>query len=131
VATDMIQEQGVVAANISGGGVASALVLSAPGRAVQARVTQIKQGSSAQAATSTVVQIPAHHSVVAQLGRAGARHGTAFAVIVAPEAGSGPLYAGRVITASGKGGALQSILPVPSALTTVPLPAVRDALVSP
>ena len=131
VATDMIQEEGVVAANISGGGVASALVLSAPGRAVQARVTQIKQGSSAQAATSTVVQIPAHHSVVAQLGRAGARHGTAFAVIVATEAGSGPLYAGRVITASGKGGALQSILPVPSALTTVPLPAVRDALVSP
>jgi hypothetical protein len=130
-ATDAIQEQGVVAANTSGGGVASALVLSAPGRAVQARVTQIAQGSSAQAATSTVVQIPAHHSVVEQLGRAGARHGTAFAVIVAPEAGSGPLYAGRVITASGKGGALQSILPVPSALTTVPLPAVRNALVGP
>ena len=78
-----------------------------------------------------MVQIPAHHSVVEQLGRAGARHGTAFAVIVAPEAGSGPLYAGRVITASGKGGALQSILPVPSALTTVPLPAVRNALVGP
>lgn len=126
-----IQEQGVVADNTSGGGVASALVLSAPGQAVRARVTQIAQGSNAQAATGTVVQIPAHHSVVEQLGRAGARHGKTFAVIVTPQAGSGPLYAGRVITASGKGGALQSILPVPSALTTVPLPRVRNTLISP
>ncbi len=52
-------------------------------------------------------------------------------MIVTPLAGSGPLYAGRVITGSGKGGALQSILPVTSALTTVPLPAVRSALISP
>jgi hypothetical protein len=130
-ASDAIQEQGVVADNTSGAGVASALVLSAPGHAVAARVTQIAQGSSAQAATSTVVQVPAHHSVVEQLGRAGSRHGTTFAVIVAPQAGSGPLYAGRVITASGKGGALQSILPVPGALTTVPLPGVQDTLISP
>jgi Family of unknown function (DUF5719) len=130
-ASDAIQEQGVVADNTSGAGVASALVLSAPGHAVTARVTQIAQGSSAQAATGTVVQVPAHHSVVEQLGRAGSRHGATFAVIVAPQAGSGPLYAGRVITASGKGGALQSILPVPGALTTVPLPGVRDTLISP
>jgi hypothetical protein len=126
-----IQEQGVAAGNVSGGGLASSLVLSAPGHAVTARVTQIAVGSSAQAATSTVVQVPAQHSVVAKLGRESASHGTAFAVVVTVQAGSGPLYVGRVITASGKGGALQSILPVASALTTVPLPRVRAALISP
>jgi hypothetical protein len=67
---------------------------------------------------------------VDQLGKAASRRGATFAVIVTPLAGSGPLYAGRVITGAGRGGALQSILPVPSALTTVPLPAVRGALVS-
>ena len=126
-----IQEQGVAAANVSGGGLASALVLSAPGRAATVRVTQIAAGSSAQAATSTVVQIPAEHSVVEKLGQESASHGTAFAVFVTLQRGSGPLYAGRVISASGKGGALQSILPMTSALTTVPLPGVRSALISP
>jgi hypothetical protein len=132
VGAGAIREQGVVADNVTGGGLATALVLSAPGRAVQARVTQIPEGSSAQAATSKVFQVPAHRSVVEELGRApGSRKGTAFAMIVTPLAGSGPLYAGRVITGSGKGGALQSILPVTSALTTVPLPSVRSALISP
>ena len=126
-----IQEQGVVAASVSGGGSASALVLSAPWRAVRARVTEIVQGTGAQAVTSEVLQVRADHSLVDQLGKAASRHGATFAVIVTPLAGSGPLYAGRVITGAGKGGALQSILPVPSALTTVPLPAVRAALVSP
>ncbi len=133
-ASAAIQEQGVVADNVSGGGSACALVLSAPWRAVQARVVLITGGSSgsAQAATSKVLQIPAHHSLVQQLGRApGSHHVTAFAVIVTPVAGSGPLYAGRVITTGGKGGALQSILAVPSALTAVPLPEVRNALIGP
>jgi hypothetical protein len=94
-------------------------------------VTQIAVGSSAQAATSTVVKVPAQHSVVEKLGRESASHGTAFAVVVTVQAGSGPLYVGRVISASGKDGALQSILPVASALTTVPLPGVRGALISP
>jgi len=130
--TGAIQEQGVVADNVTGGGLATALVLSAPGRAVQVRVTQIAEGSSAQAATSKVFQVPAHRSVVEELGRApGSRKGTAFAIVVTPLAGSGPLYAGRVITGSGKGGVLQSILPVTSTLTTVPLPAVRSALIGP
>jgi hypothetical protein len=41
------------------------------------------------------------------------------------------VYAGRVITTSGRGGAVESILPVPSALTVVPLPPVRGTLVTP
>jgi hypothetical protein len=130
-AASAIQEQGVVAANTSGGGSAAALVLSAPWRAVAARVVEIAQGSGAPAATSKVVQIPAHHTLVEQLGKANSRHGTSFAVIVTPLAASGPLYAARVITSGGKGGGLESILPVPSALTTVPLPAVRNTLISP
>jgi hypothetical protein len=130
-ATTAIAEQGVVADSVSGGGAASAVVLSAPGRAARVRVTEIPEGSTGQAgaATSSVVQVAAHTSTVDQLGRAGARHGTTFALIVTPLAGSGPLYAGRVTSASGKGGVLQAILPVQSALTTVPVPGARAALI--
>jgi hypothetical protein len=132
-AAPAIQQQGVAADNVSGGGMASALVLSAPGHAVRARVTLIPEasGGPAPAASSSVVQVAAHTSLVDQLGRAGAKHPATFAVVVTPLAGSGPLYAGRVTTASGKGGALQSILPVPSALTTVPLATASSALISP
>jgi hypothetical protein len=130
-ATAAIQEQGVVATNISGGGSSSQLILSAPGHAVTVRVAEIALGGSESPATGKVIQIAAKHSIVQEIGpSAGSRHGTAFAVIVTPQPGSGPLYAGRVIAGSGKGGALQSILPVPSALTSVPLPGVRDALIS-
>jgi hypothetical protein len=62
---------------------------------------------------------------------AGSRRGSVFAVILTPLPGSGPVYAGRVITTSGRGGAVESILPVPSALTVVPLPPVQGALVTP
>ena len=51
--------------------------------------------------------------------------------ILTPLPGSGPLYAARVLMGNGKGGALQSVLPVSSALTVVPLPSVRDELVTP
>ena len=49
----------------------------------------------------------------------------AFAVVITPLAGSGPVYAGRVTSV---GGVVRSILPVSSALTWVPLPPVRSAL---
>ena len=52
-----------------------------------------------------------------------------FAIVVTPAAGSGPLYAVRVVT-EGTGGLsapLRSLLPVPSALTSLTLPAARDA----
>jgi hypothetical protein len=51
-------------------------------------------------------------------------------VVISPLAGSGPVYAGRVISASGTGGALQSLLPVASSLITVPLPLVRNEAIS-
>jgi Family of unknown function (DUF5719) len=128
-----VQEQGVVAVNVSGGGAASSLVLSAPWRAARVRVTETGPGGGqAPAAPGTVVTVPAHHSVLQQLkAPAGVRRGSAFAVIVTPLPGSGPLYAGRVVMGSGKGAALQSILPVSSALTVVPLPGVQGGMVSP
>ena len=49
--------------------------------------------------------------------------------MLTPKAGSGPLYAARVVT-SGTGGltaALTSLLPVQSALTEITLPPVQNA----
>jgi len=47
-------------------------------------------------------------------------------VVITPLAGSGPLYAGRVVFRSGTGGRIQDMLPVASVLTKVPLPQVRN-----
>jgi hypothetical protein len=117
-----LQEQGVVAYNRAGGGADSQLVLSAPGRAAQARLTEIGGTGKTQ-----IVQIAAGHSLIAELSKGGGSgHGSAFSVVIAPLAGSGPLYAGRVIIGSGTGGRIQSMLPVVSALTKVPLPRVQN-----
>jgi hypothetical protein len=132
-ATPALQEQGVVAANVSGGGAVSSLVLSAPWRAARVRVTEVGAGGGqGPAAPGKVVLVQAHHSLLQQLAAPpGTRRGSAYAVIVTPLPGSGPLYAGRVVMSSGRGGALQSVLPVSSALTVVPLPDVQDELVTP
>jgi hypothetical protein len=131
-AAPALQEQGVVAANVSGGGAVSSLVLSAPWRAARVRVTEVGAGGGQPAAPGKVILVQAHHSLLQQLAApAGTRRGSAFAVFVTPLPGSGPLYAGRVIMSSGRGGSLESVLPVSSALTVVPLPDVRDELVTP
>jgi Family of unknown function (DUF5719) len=124
-----LQEQGVVAYNKAGGGSASQLVLSAPGHAVRARITEI--GTTGAPGTPQIVQIRAGHSLVAQLGKGGGSgRRSAFSVVITPLAGSGPLYAGRVVTGSGTGGKVQSLLPVISALTTVPLPHVQEGSIT-
>jgi Family of unknown function (DUF5719) len=132
-ATPALQEQGVVATNVAGGGAVSFLVLSAPWRAARVRVTEVGAGGGqGSAAPGKVVVVQAQHSLLQQLtAPPGTRRGSAFAVIVTPLPGSGPLYAGRVVMGNGRGGALQSILPVSSALTVVPLPSVQDELVTP
>jgi hypothetical protein len=132
-ATRALEEQGVVAANVSGGGAASSAVLSAPWRAARVRITEVgASGGQGPAAPGKVVLVQAHHSLLEQLTPPpGTRRGSAFAVIVTPLPGSGPLYAGRVVMSSGRGGSLQSILPVSSALTVVPLPNVQNELVTP
>lgn len=130
-AVPALQEQGVVAVNGSGGGAVSSLVLSAPWRGARVRVTEIGSGGG-QAVPGSVVAVPARRSVLQQLKTpSGARRGSAFALVVTPLPGSGPVYAGRVVIGSGKGGSLQSVLPVFSALTMVPLPDVQGAVVTP
>jgi hypothetical protein len=131
-AAPAIQEQGVVAVNVTGKGAASSLVLSAPWRGARVRLTEIGTGGGRdQAAPGSVLVIPAQRSLLEQLPTpAGSRRGSAFAVVVTPLPGSGPVYAGRVITTSGRGGGVESILPVSSALTVVPLPPVQGALVT-
>jgi len=124
-----LQEQGVVAYDRSGSGLASQLVLSAPGRAVTARITEI--GATGPAGTPRVVQIQAGHSMVAQIGKGGgSARKSAFSVMITPLAGSGQLYAGRVVTSSGTGGKVQSLLPVISTLTIVPLPQVHNTVIT-
>jgi hypothetical protein len=121
-ATAPVQEQGVISGNTGG---AASLVLSAPKAAAQVRVTELA-GPAAPA--GSVVQVAAGHTVVVKL-RAPARSGrkSPFAVVVAPLPGSGPVYAGRVLTV---GAAVRSIMPVASSLTWVPLPAVHSSLLT-
>ncbi len=122
-----VQEQGVIAGNPGSGG-SSVLVLSAPRGAAQVRVAELSTatGTGPAAAAPRVVSLVAGHTAVVTLPppRAGGR-GSAFAVVVTPLAGSGPVYAGRVTSVAGS---VQSILPVPSSLTWVQLPAVRSSL---
>jgi uncharacterized protein DUF5719 len=127
-----IAEQGVAADGGAGPGKTAELVLSAPWRAVRARIVPVGGGGpGAATAGGSVVQIAAHHTVVEKLTPPpGTRRGSPFAVVVIPLPGSGLLYGARVLTDGGQGGTLRSILPVASALTTVPLPPVRDELIT-
>jgi len=128
-AAPALEEQGVVADNLSGAGRASALVLSAPHKAAKVNVMEVTGGKPARQ-HAQVVPVAAGKSVLVALRPVpGAPRGTPFAVVITPLAGSGPVYAGRVITGAGTGGALQAMLPVASGLITVPLPRVHGAAI--
>ena len=103
----------------------TAVVLSAPQAAAQVQITELTSEGQASAAPRTVA-VAGGHTVLVTLTapRAGGRS-SAFAVVITPLAGSGPLYAGRVVS---QNGSALSILPVTSALSWVPLPAVRDSV---
>jgi hypothetical protein len=116
-----LDEQGVVAGNPIGGRGATGVLLSAPNG--QARVSI----STVPAGTSNTVTVPAGHTVTAPVKAPGGRHGS-YAIVVTPLAGSGPVYAARVVTTSaGLTGQVASILPVASALTSIELPPVRGS----
>ena len=128
-AAPAIQEQGVIADSVTGPGRASALILSAPHATARVSVAQVSSAGSAR--RTQTVQVSSGKSVVVALKAVpGAPRGAPFAVVISPLAGSGPVYAGRVISAGGTGGALQALLPVASSLVTVPLPPVRNAAIS-
>jgi hypothetical protein len=119
-ATGPVLEQGVVAGNPAASGGSSSLVLSAPGAAATVRVTELTADGLASVAPQ-VVTIAAGHTVVAAL----TAHSAPFAVVVTPQAGSGPVYAGRVVA---QNGVTRALLPMTSALSWVPLPTVSNSL---
>ncbi len=122
-ATAPISEQAVVAGNTSGSGLAASVLLSAPAGAARVRLTEIAQ---AGVTGSQIVAVRAGHTLVAPVtAPPGAKRGSAFAIVITPLAGSGPLYAARVETQGQS--TVVSIIPAVSALTTISLPAVRDS----
>src|SRR5689334_21720631 len=127
-ATAPISQQAVVAGNISGSGLAASVVLTAPGTAARVRLTEIAPAShgGGSVTASQVVPVKAGRTQVAAVtAPKGAKHGSAFAVVITPLAGSGPVYAARVET---KGqSTVVSIIPAASALTTITLPPVSNS----
>ena len=130
-ATAPISEQAIVAGNTSGGGMAASVVLSAPGAAARVRLTEIAPPAggardSTSVTASQVVSVKAGRTLAAPVtAPKGAKHDSAFALVITPLAGSGPLYAARVETQDRS--TVVSIIPAASALTTISLPPVRDS----
>jgi len=118
-----VLEQGVLAANPAGSP-GTALVLSAPGKAASVRIATATGSTPATGRDGQVVQIAAKSSQVVQVKPPGVKAGS-FLLAVTPLAGSGPVYAGRII---GAGGSVLSIMPVPSSLTWIPLPGVNESV---
>ncbi len=125
-----VTEQGVVAGNPATRGLTVGLILTAPARAVRATIAVIPSGTdgAAGAGTQQLATVQAGYTVAVTVPRPpGGRQ--PFAIVITPLAGSGPLYAARVVTA-GSGGLsapLVSLLPVPSALTVITLPPAQDS----
>src|SRR5262249_27546688 len=100
-ATAPISEQAVVAGNTTDGGMAASVLLSASGAAARVRLTEIAPASrgTSSVTSSQVVAVKAGRTLAAPVqAPGGAKHGSAFALVITPLAGSGPLYAARVET---------------------------------
>jgi hypothetical protein len=119
-----LQEQGVIAGNPASGG-SSELVLSAPQGAARVQVAELTATGQATVTFGTVQLGAGHTAVVSLPVPRQAGRSSPFAVVITPLAGSGPVYAGRVVSSNGS---VRSILPVASALTWVPLPAVTNSV---
>jgi Family of unknown function (DUF5719) len=119
-----VTEQGVVADNPAKSAGKTELVLSAPRHAATVRITTATATVSAVGQPGQIVQIGAGSSVVVPVSPPAGSNGAEFSVVVTPQSG-GPIYAGRIITT---GGTVQSVLPVPSSLTWIPLPGVSGSL---
>jgi Family of unknown function (DUF5719) len=126
-ATAPIREQAVVAGNTTGSGPGATIVLSAPAGAARVRLTEVATATAGPGATgSQLVSVRAGHTLtVSAAAPRGVKRGSAFAIVITPLAGSGPLYAARVETEGQS--TIVSIIPAVSALTTISLPPVRDS----
>ncbi|MGH3301730.1 MAG: DUF5719 family protein [Streptosporangiaceae bacterium] len=125
VSSDPVQEQGVLAANPARSTGSTWLVLSAPGKAASVRIRTATATTPASGKAGPVVHIRAKSSAVVSVEPPAAAGAGQFTVVVTPLPGSGPVYGGRLINV---GGTWQSILPVPSSLTWIPVPGVSESL---
>ncbi len=125
VSAGPILEQGVLADNAARPAGSTELVLAAPAKAATVRITAATTTIAAAGQAGRVVQISAGSSVVVPVEPPPGSKTSEFALVVTPLSGSGPVYAGRVITS---GGSVQSVLPVPSSPTWIPLPGVQESL---
>jgi hypothetical protein len=125
VAASPVQEQGILAGNPGSSGGSSQVILSAPKGAAQVKVAELTAAGQASATFGTVQLGAGHTAVVSLPAPKQGGHSSPFAVVITPLAGSGPVYAGRVVSG---GGTVRSILPMTSALTWVPLPAVDNSV---
>jgi hypothetical protein len=107
--------------------VSNTIVLSAPAGQARVRLTELSSAAPAgTSGTSQEVTVPAGRTLaVPAAAPKGTSQGSAFAVVITPLAGSGPLYGARVAASSQ--GTVSSIIPAVSALTTISLPPVRDS----
>jgi uncharacterized protein DUF5719 len=127
-AVQPVTEQGVVAGNPATRGLTVGLLLTAPAAAARASISVIGAASTAGAGGQQAVTVRAGHTLAVTVARPQAGR-QPFAVVITPAAGSGPLYAARVVT-MGNGGLsapVASVLPVPNALTMISLPPVQSA----
>ena len=104
--------------------------ISANSSITTSKISSLSSSSSAARAssvTATQVVLVKAGSTLAVPVKApkGAKNKSAFAVVITPLAGSGPVYAARVET-QGRS-TVVSIIPAASALTTISLPPVRDS----
>jgi len=135
-AAPALQEQGVLADVGQRAGTTS-VVLSAPWRAARVRLTMGVSGltsdgrssagtGSSSAGATRVVSVRARRSATVEItAPRGAHWGDGFGAVLTPLPGSGPVYAGQVLASKSR---VLGIMPVASALTSVSLPPVRDAL---
>jgi hypothetical protein len=125
-----VTEQGVVAGNPATRGLTVGLVLTAPAGAARATVTVIgAAGSGPQpAGGQQTVTVAAGRTLAVAVPRPQDSR-QPFVIVITPAAGSGPLYAARVVT-TGTGGLsapVAALLPVPNAPTVITLPPVENA----
>lgn len=125
-----ITEQGVVAGNPAARGDTVGLLLTAPAAQVRASISVIgADGTVTTPAGDQSVTVAARHTLAVGVPRPVQSGRQSFAIVVTPQAGSGPLYAARVVT-SGAGGLtapLTSLLPVGSAMTSITLGPADDS----
>ena len=123
-----VTEQGVVAGNPASAGLTVGLLLTAPGAAATASVSVIdSDGTVTSPADLQDVTVRAGRTLAVVVPRPPGRQ--PFSIVLTPKAGSGPLYAARVVT-TGSGGLsapLVSLLPVQSALTEITLPLAQNS----